>query len=104
MSKRSTYLLEGGDCEHELGGFESDSLGEGTQEWVFFARTRSFLIRQITEIPLFSEACLCESKQRSMKAESNGFDSLPFTGFVTVTLNKEMSLSFSYLIVHGRHH
>lgn len=39
-----------------------------------------------------------------MKAERNGFDALPFTGFVTVTLNKEMSPSFSYLIVHERRH
>lgn len=69
-----------------------------------FDRTCSFLIRQITEIPLFPMARLCESKQRSMKAERNGFDSLPFTGFVTVTLNKEMSPSFSYLIVHERRH
>lgn len=67
-------------------------------------RTCSFLTRQVSEIPLFLMACLCESKQWSMKVERNGFDSLPFTGFVTVTLNKEMSPSFSYLIVHERCH
>lgn len=50
MSKRSTYLLEGSDCEHELGGFESDSLGEGTQEWVF-----------LTELVLFSSDKLRKS-------------------------------------------